>query len=231
MARARNRDTHIFTSLPFPNLRCPNTTNALVLSTLRFCQAGAFGLPTLTLLYYGRDKMFLKMAKLIDQENAESYGAFMSEVLNTSGTVSIGDVWFVHRDEPLEEFDQFDPRRNWKRGRVVDIKTDQFVVKLDTVCWSSAAALRPFWISWVIPLGLASAHAQTLTTTTCQQLRSVHQPPHPPSPPPPPPLSPLVAPLHRLTSLSSHLMHQNLSFKHEYQDNTVGDSGNVPFFS
>jgi len=110
---------------------CPPVLNAVIISSLRFCEAGAFGIPTLVLLYYGRDKMFLTMARIIDQENAENYGAFMSEVLNSSGTVNIGDVWFVHRDEPLEEFEALDPRRNWKRGRVVDIKKDQFVVKLD----------------------------------------------------------------------------------------------------
>ena len=36
--------------------------------------------------------MFLKMARIIDDEASEEYGAFMSEVLNSSGTVQVGDT-------------------------------------------------------------------------------------------------------------------------------------------
>ena len=46
---------------------CPGLLNAVIIASLRFCEAGAFGIPTLVLLYYGRDKMFLTMARIIDQ--------------------------------------------------------------------------------------------------------------------------------------------------------------------
>ena len=38
------------------------------------CTALAYGAPTALVRYYGRDRMFLKMAKIIDSEASEEYG-------------------------------------------------------------------------------------------------------------------------------------------------------------
>ena len=84
--------------------------------------------PPLVVLIIGRDKLFTFTARRFERQQAERDGAFLSELLETSASVQVGDPWYLHRDSPDDRYKPFDPLRNWAPGVVTDVNDSHFIV-------------------------------------------------------------------------------------------------------
>ena len=77
----------------------------------------------------GRQRLFQTMARRFDSNKAraESDGAFIAAMLDTSN-VAVGKEYWIHRDSPNEIFPAMDPRRNWRKGWIVNVDEEMFTV-------------------------------------------------------------------------------------------------------
>ena len=86
--------------------------------------------PPLVVFALGRDYVFNLMARRFDRDpkRAQRDGAFIAAVLDNSMEVCEGDIWWTHRDTPDLRYGENETRRNWREGRVVNLREDDFAV-------------------------------------------------------------------------------------------------------
>jgi hypothetical protein len=91
------------------------------------------GCPILAVLLIGRKQLFNLMGRRFEEAHALHDSAFIAELLDQA-VAKQGHAWWVHRNIPDERFEeQFDPRRNWRKGTVEKVLENEIVVTLPVV--------------------------------------------------------------------------------------------------
>jgi len=97
----------------------------------KLCSGLSFLGPVVVLAVLGRDRLFNIMARRLERNSfrRQQDGAFVASLLD-SYEITVGQVWWVHREQQDESHPEGDHRRNWLRGSIVEIGEDQFGVSL-----------------------------------------------------------------------------------------------------
>ena len=85
--------------------------------------------PFLSILLYGREKLFQVMARRFEDKRRKFDSAVIAQLMDNTD-IRVGQEWWVHHGKNLvdEYRGVFDHRRNWTRGIIVKVEGGRFAV-------------------------------------------------------------------------------------------------------
>ena len=123
--------------------------------------------PLLGVFCFGKKRIFNVMAHFVDgsAKRRQADGAFVASLLDSCEMV-LGQTWWIHRDsgDSEELYDELDHRRNWQKGKIVEVSGTHFRVKLEG---EQQGAFRS------LPIALRCMPAQELLQHSRESLRCI----------------------------------------------------------
>jgi hypothetical protein len=85
--------------------------------------------PFLSVILYGREKLFQVMARRFEDKRRNFDSAVIAQLMDNTD-IRVGQEWWIHHGKNLaDEYPgDFDHRRNWTRGIIVNIEGGRFAV-------------------------------------------------------------------------------------------------------